>query len=156
MTHAACALAAVHASRSGAAREFGLDASIAQYSSHFFNTSLKILQERASRASNYRQDNHSTISPPALSNSSPHFFQSSLGNEQLPSGFDETDVLAAMQMFQFVLYSGETPKVFWPLLMSYQWLEQTSIAMDSNPYQALSAATPLTRTVVKLLIVSFS
>jgi hypothetical protein len=157
VTIAACAFAGIHANRTAGGREFGLDPSIIQFSTHFFNACCRQIQERIWQASSHQSNNFSTISPPALTNPNPNYpqqQQQGISGEQISTVLSEMDILAVMQLFQYMLFSGETPKNFMLLEIAYRWLEQSSIALDSNPLRALAATSPLYRMVVKMVIVS--
>lgn len=149
---AVCALAGLHASRTSAGgREFGLDPSLVQGADQFYSACYWHIQKRLDDEA----AKQSFISPHATTTSSGYAGSPApVVGAMVGAGLSETEVLAAMQMFQFILFAGETPKNLMLLQIAYQWLENSSIGRSSNPARALGAATPLTRLVVKTVVVS--
>jgi hypothetical protein len=144
-------LAGLHALRTGGFREYGLDLNILQFSNQFYASCYRQIQERiwqTSTTSRHHSENYSTVSPPALTTTTRN-------NSGGLNGLNEMDILAALELFQYVLFSGETPKNYMVLLnVAFQWLEQqTNIVLDPNPARALGIVSPLMRMVVKMVIV---
>jgi hypothetical protein len=150
----ACALAGLHASRTaGGGREYGLDPSLVHAADQYYSTCYWQIQKRLDEVAT----SLSTVSPPALTGNAGLLGGPTVAPENMVgASLNEMEVLAAMQMFQFILFAGETPKNLLLLHIAYQWLENSSIGRSSDPARALASAAPLMRLVVKTVIVSVS